>query len=208
MDTTQLVVDIILIVLGALCLLVSYVGCFLPVIPGVVLAYIGILLLHFTERGHFSWPVLVILGLIIAFDQILDYIIPAWGTKKLGGTKWGARGSFIGIIVGLIFSSILGAFLGFIGKAIVSLICVFLGPFCGAIIGEILYQRKYPELLPPDISKGRKIWKAIVAGIGSFLGTALGIILKLSACIIMTAFFIWEVLDICGLWDLIRSWFN
>lgn len=47
--------DILLIILGAICLLTGIIGCVLPVLPGVPLAYVGILLLQLTERVQFSW---------------------------------------------------------------------------------------------------------------------------------------------------------
>ena len=78
--------DILLIVLGAICLLLGLVGCVAPVVPGVPLSYLGLLLLHWTERVQFSWQFLVVWGVVVVVIQILDYFIPAWGSKKFGGT--------------------------------------------------------------------------------------------------------------------------
>jgi len=44
--------------------------------------------------------------------SILDYLIPVWGTKAFGGTKWGARGSMIGLIIAVIILPIGGSVLG------------------------------------------------------------------------------------------------
>jgi uncharacterized protein YqgC (DUF456 family) len=47
--------------------------------------------------------------------MIFDYLIPIWGTKALGGTKEGAIGSTIGLVLGLFFPPfgiILGPFVG------------------------------------------------------------------------------------------------
>ena len=46
--------DILLIILGILCLLTGLAGCFLPVLPGPPVSYAGLLLLHFTDKIHFS----------------------------------------------------------------------------------------------------------------------------------------------------------
>ena len=81
--------DIFLIVLGAICLLFGLIGCVAPVLPGVPLAYLGLLLLHWTERVQFSWQFLTIWAVIVIVIQVLDYFIPAWGTKKFGGSKYG-----------------------------------------------------------------------------------------------------------------------
>ena len=42
--------DIFLIILGVLCLLAGLAGCFLPVLPGPPVSYVGLLLLHFTDN--------------------------------------------------------------------------------------------------------------------------------------------------------------
>ena len=46
--------DIFLIILGAICLVIGILGCVLPVLPGVPLAYCGLLLLHATDKVQFS----------------------------------------------------------------------------------------------------------------------------------------------------------
>ena len=81
--------DIFLIILGAICLLVGIIGCVAPVLPGVPLAYLGLLLLHWTDRVQFSWQFLVIWAVVVVIIQVLDYFIPAWGTKKFGGAVVG-----------------------------------------------------------------------------------------------------------------------
>ena len=87
--------DIVLIVLGAICLLIGLLGSVLPVLPGVPLSYLGLWLLHWTDRASFSWQFLTVWALVVLVIQLLDYFIPAWGTKKFGGTKWGVWGQLI-----------------------------------------------------------------------------------------------------------------
>ena len=81
--------DIFLIITGALCLLAGLVGCILPILPGVPLAYVGIWLLHATGKVQFSWKFLIIWGIVTAVVQILDAVVPVWGTKVMGGSKAG-----------------------------------------------------------------------------------------------------------------------
>ena len=52
--------DIFLIILGVLCLLAWLAGCFLPVLPGPPVSYVGLLLLHFTDKIHFSTTHLIL----------------------------------------------------------------------------------------------------------------------------------------------------
>ena len=111
--------DIFLIILGAICLLLGLIGCVAPVLPGVPLSYVGLLLLHFTDRVQFSWQFLTIWAVIVVVIQLLDYFIPAWGTKKFGGSKYGVWGSTIGLL--------LGFFMGPWG--------IVVGPFVVAVFG-------------------------------------------------------------------------
>ena len=171
--------DIVLIILGALCLLVGIIGCIAPVLPGVPLAYLGLLLLHWTERVHFSWQFLTIWAVVVVVIQILDYFIPAWGTKKFGGTKWGVWGSTIGLFVGL--------FMGPLG--------IILGPFAGAVVGELLYFNRYPSSINDSMRDNRKnhFNKALRAGFGSFIGLLAGTVLKLVCCGMMVFYFVKEL---------------
>ncbi len=156
--------DIVLIILGALCLLAGIIGCIVPALPGVPLAYAGLWLLHATDKVQFSWQFLLIWGIVVIVVQVLDYVVPAWGTKKYGGSKAGVWGSTIGLIIGL--------FMGPWG--------IILGPFVGAVVGELL--------------TGKETREALRSGWGSFIGLLTGTILKLICCGMMTYYFIAELL--------------
>ena len=141
--------DIFIIIIAGLLLLIGLAGCILPILPGVPLSYIGIFLLHLTERVQFSTNFLIIWGIIVVVVQLLDFYIPVWGTKFFGGGRWGKIGSAIGIVVGLFF--------GPLG--------IIFGPFIGAVIGELL--------------SGRASQDAIRAGFGAFVGFLAGTAAKL-----------------------------
>ena len=141
--------DVFLIIVAGILLLVGFAGCILPVIPGVPLSYIGILILHFTDKVQFSTEFLIAWGIITIVIQVLDYYIPIWGTKRFGGSRWGTIGSAIGVVGGLFF----GPF------------GIILGPFVGAVVGELL--------------SGRASKDAVKAGLGSFVGFLVGTVAKL-----------------------------
>ena len=46
--------DIILIILGVLCLMTGLMGCVLPFLPGPPVAYLGLIFLHFTDKVQYS----------------------------------------------------------------------------------------------------------------------------------------------------------
>jgi len=154
--------DYILIILGILLMILGIIGCLVPVLPGPPFSFIGLLLLHFSRFGQFSNTLLVILGAVTVAVTILDYVVPIWGTKKFGGSKYGTRGATVGLIIGL--------FLGPLG--------MILGPLIGAFVGEMIFK--------DDIKYAMK------AGFGSLLGFITGIGLKLAASSVMTFFFIKE----------------
>lgn len=148
--------DILLLVIAFILMLIGIIGCIVPGLPGTPIAYAGLWVAQATERVDFSWKFLLIWGIVVIVVSALDYIVPAWGTKQFGGTKWGAWGSTIGVFVGLFF--------GAIG--------VIIGPLVGAIIGELF--------------AGKQLEQAIKAGWGSFIGILFGTIIKLVACGLMT----------------------
>ena len=62
--------DILLIILGILCLIVGLAGCILPMIPGPPVAYAGLLLLHFTDKAQFSTTQLLLWLAAVVLVQI------------------------------------------------------------------------------------------------------------------------------------------
>jgi uncharacterized protein YqgC (DUF456 family) len=154
--------DYILLILGIFLMILGIIGCLVPVLPGPPLSFLGIILLHLSRFGHFTNPTLITLGCIAVVVSILDYIVPVWGTKKFGGSKYGTKGATIGLIIGL--------FLGPMG--------IIIGPFIGAFVGEMIFK--------DDIGY------AVRAGFGSLLGFLTGIGLKLAASFVMTFYFVKE----------------
>jgi len=148
--------DIFLLIVAFLLMLVGIIGCIVPGLPGVPLAYAGLWVAEATDRIDFSWQMLLVWGIVTIVVSVLDYVVPAWGTKRFGGTKYGVWGSTIGVFVGL--------FLGPWG--------VIIGPLAGAILGEML--------------GGKQVEEALKAGWGSFIGLLFGTVLKLICCGLMT----------------------
>lgn len=149
--------EIFLLILAFLCMVIGIVGCIIPGLPGVPVAYVGLWIAQTTDKIDFSWQFLLIWGIVTVVVSVLDYVVPAWGTKKYGGTKYGVWGSTIGVFVGLFF--------GAVG--------VILGPLVGAILGELISGKQFNE--------------ALRAGWGSFIGILAGTVLKLICCGLMTS---------------------
>ena len=115
---------IALSILAGLLLLIGFVGCVVPVLPGPIIGYCGLLALIPTEKCP-STLVLVTMGLVVAAVTIADYVVPAIGAKKFNCSRWGTVGCFLGTIVGLFFVPI----------------GILLGPFLGAFLGELIAMK-------------------------------------------------------------------
>ena len=147
--------DVFLLILAFLCMLIGIIGCIVPGLPGTPVAYAGLWIAQATDRVDFSWQQLLAYGIATIVISVLDYVVPAWGTKRYGGSKWGVWCSTIGVFVGLFF--------GAVG--------VILGPLVGAVIGELISGKEFAD--------------ALKAGWGSFIGLLFGTILKLICCGLM-----------------------
>lgn len=167
--------DIALIIVGAILIIAGIVGCIFPVIPGPPLSFVGLLLLHFTTNVDITTFTLILAGVLATVSTILDYIVPVWGTKKAGGSKWGTRGSGLGLIVGLFFSPI----------------GIFVGPFIGALLGELIYHYTRKDNFDSD---GKKFNKSFKAALGSFMGLMFGIVLKLAVSCFIAFVFVKELI--------------
>jgi uncharacterized protein len=157
--------DYILLILGIIFMIIGIIGCLVPVLPGPPLSFLGLIFLHLTRFGQFSTPFLITLGAITVIVTVLDYIVPVWGTKRFGGSKYGTRGATVGLIIGF--------FLGPLG--------IILGPLIGAFVGEMIFK--------DDIGYAFK------AGLGSLIGFLTGIGLKLAASFAMTFYFVKELIS-------------
>jgi len=150
--------DILLLIGSIICLLVGLAGAVLP-LPGPPLSLVGLFMLHYSKYADFDRKTLIFFTLVTIGISIFDYYAPIWGTKKFGGTKYGAWGSTIGLLVGLFIITGFG---------------MFLGAFLGAFLGEILGKAE-PK-------------KALKAAFGSFLGLIAGIFGKVILCLAMLIF--------------------
>lgn len=154
--------DYIWLILSFFCITIGILGSLLPVLPGLPLSWLGLLLLMLTKPIDTDILLLSVTGFITLVVSVLDYWIPAKGTKAFGGSKYGVWGTNIGLVVGLVVP----VPLGFIW-----------GPFLGAFLGEWWFA-------------ARKGNEAIWAATGSFVGFLTSTFLKLIVSIVFLGIFI------------------
>ena len=153
--------ELVLVLVALFLMILGILGSFLPVIPGPLTSWVGLLVLHFTEGVELSRTFLMMTLLVAGFIYVLDYIIPAIGTKRFGGSRAGMIGTTFGLIIGLLSPIPFG---------------IIIGPFIGALVGEMIYRN--------DMNK------ALKAAFGSFLGFLASTFLKFIVAIIFLGFFI------------------
>jgi uncharacterized protein YqgC (DUF456 family) len=157
--------DIIIVIIGFIFMIIGILGSFMPIVPGPSLSWLGLVLLYFTNAVAINFWILGITLLLTLLVTVLDYIIPAKGTKNFGGSVYGIWGTNIGLVVG-IFASIPFGFI--------------IGPFVGAFIGELIYDNKNPE-------------RALKSATGSFIGFLASSFMKFVVCMMFLCLFLWIV---------------
>jgi uncharacterized protein YqgC (DUF456 family) len=152
--------DLVWLVLGVILMLAGLAGCILPFLPGPPLCFAALLIQQLQSTPPYSTDFLLMWAGITLVVTGLDYVIPVYGTKKFGGTKYGMWGCVVGLVAGL--------WLGPLG--------IIFGPFVGALVGELIGNARSDH--------------ALRAAVGSFVGFLLGTLVKLIACFVMGWYFI------------------
>lgn len=153
--------DFVFEIVGFLFVLLGIVGSFLPVLPGPLTGWLGLFLLHQSDRIPQDNTFLLTSFAIALLVFLIDYLIPALGTKKFGGSKKGIIGSTIGLIIGLLFLGPLG---------------IIVGPFLGAYSGELLNKTEQKQ--------------ALKAALGSLIGLLTGVFLKFAVALVFCFYYI------------------
>lgn len=137
-------------------------------LPGTWLILLATALFAWLRRDHdvFGVPTLLTLGGLALFGEVLELVTGAWGSKKAGGTVWGAGGAMLGGVIGGVAGTL---YLPVIG----SILGAAVGAFAGALVGERV--------------GGRDIEAAAASGRGAFFGRLLGSFLKLTVAMAMWA---------------------
>ena len=158
--------DLILWASAVVLVLVGLIGALVPVLPGGVLVFAGLVLAAWADGFVRVGPItIVVLALLTVAVYVVDFLAGAYGVDKSGASRMAIVGALIGTFVGLFF--------GLPG--------LLLGPFVGAVLGELTVRREL-------VGAGR-------AGAGAWLGIVLGAVAKIALIFVMlgvflTAFFV------------------
>ena len=152
---------ILLYLLAGLLVMAGFAGIILPALPGVPLIFAGMLLAAWAGGFHaISVFTVVVLGLLTVLALGIDFAAGLLGAKRVGASKFALLGAALGTLAGVL--------LGIPG--------LIVGPFAGALIGEWI--------------NGRNLAQASRVGIGTWLGMALGALVKLVISFVMLGVFV------------------
>ncbi|MFI3278056.1 MAG: DUF456 domain-containing protein [Rikenellaceae bacterium] len=157
--------DVVLLLAAFLLSILGIAGSILP-LPGIIFSYAGLVCAYLCTYSTLSVETLIIWAVISAVISVIDFVLPIYFTKRLGGSKAGVRGATIGMLLGFFCFPPLG---------------IILCPFFGAVLGEMINDRTNTE-------------KALKVGFGSFVSFLVGTGLKLIASVWMFGLFTMQLI--------------
>lgn len=154
-------------ILAVLLLAAGFVGCVVPVVPGVWLAFSAVLAC-FLGGDALSPSSLVAAGAFALVATVLDFAAPLLGARRFKCSRYGTWGCLAGTLAGLLFLP-----WGLLA-----------GPFAGAFLAECIFARKSVK----DAARG---------GAGALVGFLFGVAVKLAACGAMALWVARSLVRVC-----------
>lgn len=152
------------IVVGLL-VIVGFVGLLVPILPGIVFIFSGLLLAAWLDDfSRVSEVTMMVIGLLSFMAWAIDFFASYFTAKKANASKLALFGVMIGALVG-----ILGGVVGLI-----------IGPVIGAVIGEFIARKNSGD--------------AVRVGVAAGLGFLLALVVKLVLAIMITSIFAYAYL--------------
>jgi uncharacterized protein YqgC (DUF456 family) len=101
-------------VLAGLLIVAGLIGIVVPVLPGLLLTWGGVLLWAVAVRTPLAWTVLGIATAIMVIGTVVKYLVPGRAMRE-AGVPWSSLGlgTLLGI-VGFVVIPVLGLFVGFV----------------------------------------------------------------------------------------------
>ncbi len=147
-------------ILSVILILLGLAGTVLPVLPGTLLVWGGIVLgAWIDDFARVGMTTVLVITVLAVLAWALDYVAGLLGAKKAGASKLALLGAAVGTVLGL--------FMGLVG--------VFFMPLVGAAVGEYLARRDQA--------------RAVKVGVATWVGIMLGLIAKVGLAFIMVGIF-------------------
>jgi uncharacterized protein YqgC (DUF456 family) len=155
----------ILYIISAGLILIGLLGTVLPVLPGIPLAFVGMLLAAWVgDFTKISLITVIVLGLLTAASVAVDFFASLVGAKRAGASKLAMLGGALG---------------GLIGFFILNIVGLIIGPFIGVVAVEMF--------------RGKTAREAGKIGLGTWIGMAVGMALKVGLAFTMLGIFLFAL---------------
>ena len=155
----------ILYILSGILILIGMLGTVLPVVPGIPLAFVGMLLAAWAgDFSKISLFTVIVLGLLTAASVAVDFFASLIGAKRAGASKMAMLGGALG---------------GLIGFFILNIVGLIIGPFIGVVAVEMF--------------RGKSAREAGKIGLGTWIGMAVGMALKVGLAFAMLGIFLFAL---------------
>jgi len=128
------------------------------------------------DEGMFSIATLVVIIVLAALAEVVEFFTGVVGSKRAGGTRWGSVGALAGGVIGAIAATFLIP---------VPLLGSLIGACGGACLGA----------WGLELVGGRKMKESVDVGVGAGVGTLVGRVAKLIAGVV-----IWVIVAIAAFW--------
>lgn len=148
-------------VLCVVLMVLGLAGTVLPVLPGTLLVWAGIVLgAWIDDFARISMTTLAVITVLAVLAWAMDYAAGWMGAQRAGASKQALIGAAVGTVLGL--------FMGFVG--------VLFMPLVGAALGEYLARK--------DHGRAAKV------GVATWVGIVVGLVAKVVISFIMVGIFI------------------
>ena len=152
-------------ILCAALILSGLAGTVLPVLPGTILVWCGIVLgAWIDDFTHVGGGTLAVVTVLAVLAWVLDYVAGLLGARRAGASRQALVGAALGTVAGL--------FMGLVG--------VLFMPLVGAAAGEYLARRADAD------AHGQ----ALKVGVATWLGIMVGLLAKVVLAFMMLGIFI------------------
>jgi len=153
-------------------MLLGLIGAILPVLPGSLLIWVGVLVWAWADGfSRIGWPTLLALGGIVLLTWVNDRLLSALATRKAGASWKTIAAALVGGLIG-------GLVLTGVAPVVGTLAGAALGAFAGIVLAEMAQQRPLRQ--------------ALHFGVGYCLGALAAAFLNLILCLLMLAISIWQ----------------
>ena len=146
---------------SAALIVIGLAGTVLPLLPGTLLVWGGVLLgAWIDDFARVSVGAVVFISVIAILAWALDFVAGLMGATRVGASKWALVGAAVGTVVGI--------FMGLVG--------VLFMPLVGAAVGEYWSQRNQQ--------------RAAKVALATWLGLMVGIVAKVVLSFVMVGIFL------------------